>query len=148
MKRRRFMAGAFAVTLMPAPSFGTGSSVILHKDPSCGCCSSWGAALTRAGFHISTVNEPDMDEVKQRLQVPSSLWACHTAEVEGYFLEGHVPIEAVTRMLTERPQLAGLAVAGMPSGSLGMGGPSEGYDVIAIPRDGSSAYVYLSVQAN
>ena len=85
-----------------------------------------------------------MDQVKERLKVPPSVWACHTAEVEGYFLEGHVPIDAVRRLLDERLPLVGLAVAGMPLGSLGMGGSPEPYDVIAIPRDGGEMYVYQS----
>ncbi len=144
MRRRNFLALAATVALTPSTGFAAVLSVILHKDPNCGCCSSWGDAFSTVGFSVRTVEEPDMDQVKQRLKVPPSVRACHTAEVEGYFLEGHVPIDAVRRLLDERPPLAGLAVAGMPMGSLGMGGSPEPYDVIAIPRDGGELYVYQS----
>ena len=144
MKRRNFLALAGTVALTPCTGFAAVSSVILHKDPNCGCCSSWGDAFTKVGYSVRTVEEPDMDQVKERLKVPLSVRACHTAEIEGYFIEGHVPIDAVRRLLDERPPLVGLAVAGMPMGSLGMGGSPEPYDVIAIPRDGGDMYVYLS----
>ncbi|ODT21906.1 MAG: metal-binding protein [Kaistia sp. SCN 65-12] len=144
MRRREFLALAATVALTPATGFAAVPSVILHKDPNCGCCSSWGDALTKVGYSVRTVEELDMDQVKQRLKVPPSVQACHTAEVDGYFIEGHVPIDAVRRLLDERPPLAGLAVPGMPLGSLGMGGLPEPYDVMAIPRDGGDMYVYLS----
>ena len=144
MKRRNFLALAATIALTPSTGFAAVPSVILHKDPNCGCCSSWGDALTKVGFSVRTVEEPDMDQVKESLRVPASIRACHTAEIEGYFIEGHVPIDAVRKLLDERPPLAGLAVAGMPMGSLGMGGSLEPYDVIAIPRDGGELYVYQS----
>ncbi|THV12443.1 DUF411 domain-containing protein [Rhizobium rhizophilum] len=144
MRRRELLAGAVTVALAPATGFPSVPSVILHKDPNCGCCASWGDAFSKVGFSVRTVTEPDMDQVKERLKVPPSVRACHTAEVDGYFLEGHVPIDAVRRLLDERPPLTGLAVAGMPLGSLGMGGSPEPYDVIAIPRDGGEMYVYQS----
>ena len=142
MRRREFLAVAATMALTPATGFAAVPTVILHKDPTCGCCLSWGDAFSSVGFSVRTVEEPDMDLVKERLNVPPSVRACHTAQVEGYFLEGHVPIDAVRRLLDERPPLAGLAVAGMPMGSLGMGGSPEPYDVIAIPRDGGEMYVY------
>ena len=144
MRRREFLAVAATVAMTPAIGFAAVSSVILHKDPNCGCCSSWGDAFSKAGFSVRTVEDPDMDQIKERLRVPASIRACHTAEIEGYFIEGHVPIDAVRKLLDERPPLAGLAVAGMPMGSLGMGGSPEPYDVIAIPRDGGELYVYQS----
>jgi hypothetical protein len=91
-----------------------------------------------------TLHESEMDQGQRGSKVPPSIPACHTAEVNDYFLEGHVPIDAVRKLLSERPPLAGLAVAGMPLGSLGMGGSPEPYDVIAIPRDDGDMYVYQS----
>ena len=79
----------------------------------------------------------DIDVVKDRYNVPADLRGCHTAVVAGYYLEGHVPLQAVTRLLAEKPDLAGLSVPGMPVGSLGMGdSPSASYDVMSVGRGG------------
>ena len=88
-----------------------------------------------------------MNAVKAKLKVPSGLHGCHTAVVDGYYLEGHVPLEAALRLLQEKPALAGLAVAGMPKGSLGMGTDANAScDVMAVPKDGGRPYVYAAVR--
>lgn len=91
-------------------------------------------------------NTAQIDEVKRRLGVPPALAACHTAEVGGYIVEGHVPADVIRRMLDEKPQIVGIAVPGMPVGSPGMempGRPAQRYDVIAWTADGSTS-VYAS----
>lgn len=93
------------------------------KDPSCGCCDGWVEHIEAAGFPVQVVESADMDSVKQRLGVPEDLVSCHTAEVDGYVVEGHVPAAAIRRLLTERPKATGLAVPGMPAGSPGMDFP-------------------------
>ncbi|MBL8566247.1 MAG: DUF411 domain-containing protein [Hyphomicrobiaceae bacterium] len=104
--------------------------VVVHKDPNCGCCTAWARHLERAGFGVTMVETPAVEAVKRRLGVPGNLASCHTAELEGYVLEGHVPLHAIERLLVERPEAKGLAVPGMPSGSPGMeGGTSEAYEV-------------------
>ncbi len=146
MKRRTFLCLVASVAVVPGTGLAASYAMTVHKDANCGCCAAWASAFNKAGYAVSTVNEPDMEAVKNSFDVPPELWGCHTAEIEGYYLEGHVPLEAAERLLRERPPLAGLAVAGMPSGSLGMGNdPGADYEVIAVPRDGSEPFVYLAV---
>jgi hypothetical protein len=147
MKRRTFISLVASAVAAPGMVLAAAPKMTVHKDPNCGCCAAWASAFGKAGYDVSTVNEADMDAVKVGLKVPSDLWGCHSAEVDGYYLEGHVPLDAAEKLLRERPPLAGLAVAGMPSGSLGMGDdPRASYDVMAVPRDGSAPYVYLAVR--
>ena len=122
LSRRRLLA------LLGVAAFGVGlqasadalPEVVVHRDPSCGCCGAWAEHLRRAGFPVKIVETGDINAIKQRLGVPADLISCHTAEVGGYAVEGHVPAGAIRRLLAERPQAAGLAVPGMPIGSPGM----------------------------
>ena len=105
--------------------------ITVNKDPNCGCCTAWADHLRGAGFPVKVAERSDMRAVKSRLGVPDDLASCHTAEVDGYVLEGHVPASAVLRLLKERPRARGLAVPGMPIGSPGMeGGEPETYEVM------------------
>jgi hypothetical protein len=105
--------------------------VTVHKDPDCGCCSGWVKHLQKAAFRTKVLETKDLDAVKKKLGVPDDLAACHTAEVSGYVIEGHVPAIALRRFLNEKPTATGLAVPGMPIGSPGMeGGNPEQYEVI------------------
>lgn len=113
--------------------------ITMHKDPNCGCCSLWARHVEEAGFPVTEVANRDMNAIKQTLGVPAGKGSCHTAEVEGYFIEGHVPVEDIRRLLAERPEARGLAAPGMPIGSPGMPGPPEPYTVFLIGKDGSSA---------
>ena len=147
MKRRQFICMVGSAALISVAAFAADATMIMHKDPYCGCCVAWARAYEDFGYRIDTRNENDMDAVKERLQVPSDVRGCHTAVVDGYYLEGHVPLEAAEKLLKERPPVAGLAVAGMPKGSLGMGtDPAASYDVMAVPKDGSKPYVYMQVR--
>ena len=116
--------------------------ITVHKDPNCGCCSGWVQHLQKAGFGTKVFDTKDIDGVKKRLGVPDDLAACHTAEVAGYVIEGHVPAAALSRFLAERPNARGLAVPGMPTGSPGMeGGKPEKYDVVLFGPDGQRTYM-------
>ena len=116
-------------------------AVVVHKDPSCGCCSAWVRHMTAAGFVVTVVETAHVDAVKARLGVPNRLASCHTAEVSGYAIEGHVPAPAIVRLLAEKPAAKGLAVPGMPSGAPGMDDPSpEIYEVILFGGDGQRTY--------
>jgi len=107
------------------------SNILVHKDPNCGCCTGWVQHLKAAGFSVTVEETANLQVVRKRLRVPADLAACHTAEVGGYVLEGHVPAVAVRRLLEKRPAAIGLAVPGMPVGSPGMeGGEPQPYDVI------------------
>src|SRR5215813_9274366 len=130
--RRSALFAALSSLLQARPLFAGEKEVItVHKDPTCGCCSGWVQHLQNAGFVTKVLDTSDIDAVKKRLGVPDDLAACHTAEVAGYIIEGHVPAAALKRLLAEKPDAAGLAVPGMPIGSPGMeGGTPERYDVV------------------
>jgi hypothetical protein len=115
--------------------------VTVHKSATRGCCQLWADRLRGAGFTVEVRNEDNLNDVKQRVGIPYGMGSCHTAEVAGYFVEGHVPIEDVQRLLRERPDAKGLTVPGMPAGSPGMEVPSgqvQPYDVLLVGRDGST----------
>jgi hypothetical protein len=101
------------------------------KDPSCGCCGGWVEHLRGNGFVATVIETSDVQSIKAQRSVPAELASCHTAEIAGYTIEGHVPAEAILRLLAEKPSGRGLAVPGMPIGSPGMeGGRPEAYDVM------------------
>src|SRR5437773_8590796 len=110
--RRTMLAllGAAAVSPVPAGIAAAESVITVHKDPSCGCCSGWVEHLQKAGLATKVIETRDLDAVKTRLGVPGELAACHTAEIGGYVVEGHVPAAALRRLLDEKPVAAGLAV--------------------------------------
>ena len=123
-KLTRRSALAAGIGLASAFEFGTTFAadeplITVHRDPSCGCCSGWVRHLQNAGFQAKVIATRDLDAVKTRLGVPEDLAACHTAEIAGYVVEGHVPAPAIRRLLTEKPSAQGHAVPGMPIGSPG-----------------------------
>ena len=144
--RTRWIAGALAALLLisggvlglRAPA--EAADVVVYKSPSCGCCGAWVAHLEENGFTVESRNRDDMALVKDEMGVPTPLRSCHTATVEGYVIEGHVPADDIARMLKERPAIKGLAVAGMPMGSPGMEGPrKDPYEVTAFETDGTTS---------
>lgn len=120
----------------------TKTNIVVHRDPSCGCCEAWTEHLRRAGYSVEIIDEADMKGVKARLGVPQQLASCHTAEVGGYVIEGHAPVATIERLLSERPKAIGLAVPGMPAGSPGMEGPGavDQYEVFLFDAGGSRSY--------
>jgi hypothetical protein len=116
--------------------------ITVHKDPNCGCCAGWVQHLQQAGFAVKAIDTAELDAIKTRLGVPADLAACHTAQVAGYVVEGHVPALALERFLAEKPDATGLAVPGMPIGSPGMeGGNSQQYDVVLFGPAGRRSYM-------
>jgi hypothetical protein len=107
-------------------------TVRVAKSPYCGCCNQWIEHLRRAGFQIRVVDAEDVTPIARQLGVPDNLRSCHTAVVEGYVIEGHVPAADIRRLLAQRPAGTGLAVPGMPIGSPGMeqGNRRQPYNVI------------------
>ena len=141
-RRRMLIAGAASLLQIGAVSAATEALITVHKDPTCGCCSGWVQHLHDAGFVTKVLDTSDIDAVKKRLGVPDDLAACHTAEVAGYIIEGHVPAAALKRFLAEKPQATGLAVPGMPVGSPGMeGGRPERYDVVLFTPNSRRTYM-------
>ncbi len=143
LSRRAILAlAAGAAVAAPRPLRAeTLPLVTVSKDPNCGCCQKWADHLAAAGFPVKVIDTDAMDAIKHRLGVPEELVSCHTAQVGGYVIEGHVPAAAVLRLLQEKPKAAGLAVPGMPAGSPGMeGGIPEIYDVVLFGPDGRSIF--------
>jgi hypothetical protein len=119
-------------------------AIVVYKDPQCGCCVKWADHLSRNGFQVTTRNMAAMNMVKAAQGVPVPLASCHTAIVDGYVVEGHVPAAAIQRLLRERPRIKGIAVPGMPAGSPGMEGPrASRYDILSFDAAGKTA-VYES----
>lgn len=119
------------------------AAMTVYRDPSCGCCGAWADIAREAGYQVTLLDDSDMAAVKLRLGVPAGLASCHTALVDGYVVEGHVPLDQVDRLLRERPaDIKGIAVPGMPIGSPGMevpDGTREQFQVIAFDQAGETS---------
>ncbi len=142
-------AGDVASAGSPAPPAGAATAMaeaggsealaelLVYKTPTCGCCTGWVEHLEANDFEVDTRDLRSLTAIKMEVGVPPAMASCHTALLQGYVIEGHVPAEAIERLLEERPQIAGLAVPGMPIGSPGMEGPNpEPYTVYAFDREG------------
>ncbi|MDP2956708.1 MAG: DUF411 domain-containing protein, partial [Longimicrobiales bacterium] len=137
------VVAAAAVAATPAdPALPT---IVVYKTEGCGCCNGWIEHLQAAGFTVDARNVTDLMTVKRDAGVPAANSSCHTALVDGYVVEGHVPADLVKKMLAERPDVAGLAVPGMPVGSPGMEGPgAKPFQVLTFDRQGTNT-VYATV---
>lgn len=112
--------------------------LVVRKTPWCGCCGAWASQAEAAGFAVEVHDHEDLGPIKRALGVPAAQASCHTAEVGGYFIEGHVPFADIHRLLAEKPAARGLAVPGMPLGSPGMEADvKQAYSVNLVGRDGS-----------
>ena len=121
--------------------FAAGPEVIVYKDAFCGCCGLWAKHLEANGFQVKVHDVQNMEQYKKTHGVPASLKSCHTAIVNGYTIEGHVPAEDIQRLLKERPNAKGLAVPGMPMGSPGMeaGSSRQAYSVYLFDAEGKAS---------
>ena len=145
VSRRCLLATMAASFLAPASRVlaSTTGEVVVHKDRNCDCCQHWVAHLRSAAFEVRTIDDPELAQLKQSLGVRPELASCHTAQVSGYVIEGHVPAEAIRRLLAERPAAIGLAVPGMPLGSPGMEVPGrepDTFDVLLFDASGSKVF--------
>lgn len=140
----RSLAAAMLLTLAACSNVAQAATYTMFRDPGCGCCLNWAGHVEHGlAADIASVDTDDMASVKAEKGVPRELWSCHTMEVDGYIIEGHVPAEAIARLLRERPAgVTGLAVAGMPLGSPGMeaGGQIQPYQVIAFGTGGQRVF--------
>ena len=142
--RRAWLAGTAVLVLASSTmvAYAAPAPLQVWKDPNCGCCKDWIAYLEKNGF-ATTVIEQGNSAARARLGMPQKFGSCHTALVQGYVIEGHVPVADIQRLLKEKPKALGLSVPGMPIGSPGMDGPAYGgrrdaYQVLLIQRDGSN----------
>ena len=147
MKRRQLLltaAASFIALTQPwrLARAATEPEIQVYKSPTCGCCSMWVEHLQRNGFAVTTQDLPDLANIKRMAGVPDHLVACHTALIEGYTVEGHIPAIAIQQLLSDRPDVRGIAVPGMPAGSPGMPDPNpERYDVIAFGDEADSVFM-------
>ncbi|PHP26152.1 metal-binding protein [Limimaricola cinnabarinus] len=141
MSRHRLLSLA-ATTPFSAAAQDSAPAIHVVKDRNCGCCSAWVEILGNAGFTVITETSFGTLLMRHKLGngIPQEMHSCHTGEVEGYMIEGHVPPADIRRLLAERPDAIGLAVPGMPYGSPGMGPEDEreAYDVFLIRQDSST----------
>jgi hypothetical protein len=107
-------------------------NAVMYKDPNCGCCEEYAKYLREHGINVEIIPTADLTPIKQRYHVPEDMEGCHTVIVDGYAIEGHVPIAAVRKLLAEKPKVAGISLPGMPAGSPGMSGKkSEPFAIYA-----------------
>ncbi len=139
--RRTFLAGLTAgLTMAAAPALAqSGPAIHVYKGRGCGCCIAWVEILQADGFQatMEDVHPAELVQIKLSKGVPQKLSSCHTAIIDGYIVEGHVPVADIRRLITEKPDALGIAVPDMPYGSPGMGPESEreAYDVILFRKD-------------
>ena len=141
---RRSLTASVLLTLAACSNAAQAATYTMFRDPGCGCCLTWAGHVENGmEAEIASVDTNDMSALKTAKGVPQDLWSCHTMEVDGYIIEGHVPADAVARLLRERPEgVAGLAVPGMPLGSPGMemGDRVQPYEVIAFGPGGRNVF--------
>ena len=124
-----------------APTAQVARVIEVFKSPTCGCCHEWEAYLRAHGYTVRSIPTDDMTAVKAERDVPESAWSCHTAVIDGYTVEGHVPVEAIESLLTQRPAIDGIALPAMPPGSPGMTGQLTGpLQVLAMDEGETSPF--------
>jgi hypothetical protein len=145
LTRRRFAGAAGAALLLgafPEARSQHAPLATVYKSPACGCCGEWVKHLRANGFRVETHELADVTPIRRRYGVPDELASCHTAVVDGYAIEGHVPASDIQRLLRERPKVRGLAVPGMVVGSPGMEqGPPQPYATLAFDDRGSRIFM-------
>jgi len=130
------LAAGVAATFLVSNASAT--ELTVYKSPYCGCCAAWVDHMEANGFEVEVKDVENLEPIKRSHGLTRELASCHTAVVEGYVIEGHVPAADVRRLLAEKPAVKGLAVPGMPMGSPGMEGPtSQPYEVVSFDRDGN-----------
>ena len=143
-RRQLLILASSSILAAPLAALGDGTSPDIHvvKNPQCGCCNAWIRILTDNGFNVTAEDRSGslLTEFKIESGVPKDMMSCHTAKVDGYFIEGHVPSSDIKRLIADRPDALGLAVPAMPYGSPGMGPEDEreAFDVFIINSNGTA----------
>jgi len=137
------LTGMLTIAALALPAtHALAGDVLMYKSPNCGCCTNWADTLKNAGFTVAENKDEDMDAIKAKYGVPEKLASCHTAIIDGYVIEGHVPAADVQRLLKEKPEgVIGLTAPGMPQQSPGMQADvlePKNYDVLAFDKDGNT----------
>ena len=142
MKRRDFFIGALTTFVLPTTVFASTDTLLVNRTKSCGCCGEWVERMSSSGFRtkVNFVNDETLRSIKTQLGIPAELSSCHTATINKYVIEGHVPARDIKRLLVEKPKARGLSVPGMPIGSPGMemGNKKEPFDTLLILYSGAT----------
>jgi hypothetical protein len=146
MNRRTFcLSAALTTLLVPLPALAETIRATLYKNPQCSCCEGYAAYLRRNGFVVEVKATNDLAEISRKAGVPEEFQGCHTMFVEGYVIDGHVPVNTIRKLLSEHPAIAGITLPGMPSGSPGMTGHKDGpFTIYAVTKDGAAPKVYAT----
>jgi hypothetical protein len=146
MNRRCFCLAVVLTTLaLPLPAMAEPIRATLYKNPQCSCCEGYAAYLRRNGFAVDVKPTNDLAEISSKAGVPEQFQGCHTMFVGGYVVDGHVPVNTIRKLLSERPAIAGITLPGMPSGSPGMTGHKDGpFTIYAVTKDGMRPKVYAT----
>ena len=146
MKRTARVAAIVTLLALPLPAMAQQSiPVTLYKNPQCGCCENYAAYLRENGFTVDVKPTNDLAQISHEAGVPEEYEGCHTAFIEGYVVDGHVPVAVIQKLLSERPAIAGITLPGMPMGSPGMNGSkTEPFTVYAVTKDGAAPTVYAT----
>jgi hypothetical protein len=146
MNRRTFcLATALATLVLPLPAIAEPLRATLYKNPQCSCCESYATYLRRHGFEVDVKPTNDLMQISAKAGVPEQLQGCHTMFVDGYVVDGHVPVNLIRKLLSERPAIAGIALPGMPAGSPGMTGLKQGpFTIYSVTKDGAPPQVYAT----
>lgn len=138
-----FVVGIVSVMALSRP-VSKGKSIVVYQSPTCGCCKKWVKHLEDHGFNVKSKLVSDVTDVKMKFGLPMKLASCHTAMIDGYIVEGHVPAKAIEKLLKEKPSIKGISVPGMPMGSPGMEGfHKENFDVVSFKENGEES-VFMS----
>jgi hypothetical protein len=143
MNRRGFCLGTVALLSVPAAAAVAPLRAKMYKTPQCGCCEDYANYLRKNGFEVDVEPSNDLAAISRKAGVPENLQGCHTVFLNGYVVDGHVPVNVIRKLLAERPQVAGITLPGMPEGSPGMTGQKTGpFTVYAVFKDGAPPKVY------
>ena len=146
MNRRIFcQCVALAGAALTSPAVAAQTRATLYKNPQCSCCEGYAAYLRQNGFVVDVKPTNDLAEISQKAGVPEALQGCHTMFVNGYVVDGHVPVNVIRKLLAERPAIAGITLPGMPTGSPGMTGSKAGpFTIYAVAKNGGAPAVYTT----
>jgi hypothetical protein len=145
MKRTTRLVSLVALLGFSAPSFAEPIHAVLYKNPQCSCCEAYADYLRANGFDIEIRSTHDLAQISLKAGVPANLEGCHSMFVDGYVVDGLVPVDVVRKLLSERPPIAGVTLPGMPMGAPGMPGrKTETFTIYAVSKDGKAPTVYAT----
>lgn len=145
MNRITHFASLAALIAFATPAIAEPLEATLYKNPQCSCCEGYAAYLRDNGFNVDVKPTNDLAEISHRAGVPEDMEGCHTMFINGYVIDGHVPVDIVRKLLTEKPAIAGITLPGMPMGSPGMAGTkTEKFVIYSVTKDGKAPSVYAT----